>query len=49
MLVVLAGLAWLGGLFAVALWGERRADGLARGWAAVYALSLAVYCTSWTF
>jgi PAS domain S-box-containing protein len=47
--VILAGLAWLGGLFAVALWGERRADGWARGWAYVYALSLAVYCTSWTF
>ena len=48
-LVIAAGLVWLGGLFAIALWGERRAEWLSRRWAVVYALSLAVYCTSWTF
>lgn len=44
-----AGLLWLGLLFGAALWGERRAAALERYWAVVYALSLAVYCTSWTF
>ncbi|MDC8011414.1 hybrid sensor histidine kinase/response regulator [Tahibacter soli] len=48
-LVIAAGLVWLGGLFAIALWGERRGEWLSRHWAYVYALSLAVYCTSWTF
>jgi signal transduction histidine kinase/Na+/proline symporter len=47
--IVLAGLFWLGLLFGAALWGERRPQLLARHWGAVYALSLAVYCTSWTF
>lgn len=47
--VVLAALVWLGALFGVALYAERRPEGLARHWAYVYALSLAVYCTSWTF
>lgn len=44
-----AGLIWLGLLFGAALWGERRPDALGRHWHLVYALSLAVYCTSWTF
>ena len=48
-LVVLASLLWLGALFGVALYAERRPAGLARYWPYVYALSLAVYCTSWTF
>ena len=48
-LVLLAGLIWLGLLFAVALWGERRFHLLRRHWHWIYALSLAVYCTSWTF
>ncbi|MGH8029131.1 MAG: hybrid sensor histidine kinase/response regulator, partial [Arenimonas sp.] len=48
-LVILAALAWLGLLFGAALWAERRPDALARHWRYVYALSLAVYCTSWTF
>lgn len=48
-LVLLAGLIWLGLLFAVALWGERRFHLLHRHWHWIYALSLAVYCTSWTF
>jgi PAS domain S-box-containing protein len=47
--VIGAGLLWLGLLFGAALWGERRPHLLARHWGAVYALSLAVYCTSWTF
>jgi signal transduction histidine kinase/CheY-like chemotaxis protein len=48
-LVVGAGLLWLGMLFGTALWAERRPHLLARQWPAVYSLSLAVYCTSWTF
>lgn len=47
--VLSAGLIWLGLLFGAALWGERRPDALGRHWHLVYALSLAVYCTSWTF
>ncbi len=49
LLVVLAGLLWLGLLFGAALLGERHAARLSRVWPAIYALSLAVYCTSWTF
>ena len=49
VVVVTAGLAWLGLLFGTALWAERRPGLLAGRWPAVYALSLAVYCTSWTF
>lgn len=45
-------LAYLLGLFAVAWWADRRAD-LGRSVLAasptLYALSLAVYCTTWTF
>lgn len=48
-IVVLASLAWLGLLFGAAVWGERRGYKLDRHWGTVYALSLAVYCTSWTF
>ena len=46
-----AGLAYLGALFAVATWGDRRS----RAWTSragrplIYALSLGVYCTSWTY
>jgi len=49
--VVLIALIYLGLLFAVASIGDRRSVGLAagRGRPAIYALSLAVYCTSWTF
>jgi len=46
-----ASLAYLGLLFAVAAWGDRRAA-LGRsvvGNAWVYALSMAVYCTAWTY
>ncbi|MEP6881203.1 MAG: hybrid sensor histidine kinase/response regulator, partial [Dokdonella sp.] len=47
--IIGAGLLWLGVLFGVALLGDRRPQIFARHWAIVYALSLAVYCTSWTF
>ena len=44
-----AGLLWLGLMFATALYGERHPAVFARRWRHVYALSLAVHCTSWTF
>ncbi|MEA5444559.1 PAS domain-containing hybrid sensor histidine kinase/response regulator [Gammaproteobacteria bacterium AB-CW1] len=47
--LILAGLAWLGLLFAVALLGERPSRLWHRIWPTVYVLSLAVYCTAWTF
>ena len=47
--ILAAGLVWLGVLFAVAVIGDRRPNIFARHWAVIYALSLAVYCTSWTF
>ncbi|MGY0503943.1 hybrid sensor histidine kinase/response regulator [Luteimonas sp. e5] len=47
--VIAAGLAWLSLMFAVALHAERRPQAFAAHWRHVYALSLAVYCTSWTF
>jgi len=49
--VVLSALVYLGLLFAVASLGDRHASRLlpGRGRPAIYALSLAVYCTSWTF
>ncbi len=47
--VIAAGLIWLGLLFGAAVWGERRGGRFAAQWGGVYALSLAVYCTSWTF
>ncbi|AFL74061.1 sensor histidine kinase [Thiocystis violascens] len=50
-LIVGASFAYLGLLFAIAYWADRRADRgrpvIARP--TVYALSLAVYCTAWTF
>jgi len=49
--VVFAALAYLGLLFGVAWWGDRRAEQrrslIANPY--VYALSMAVYCTAWTF
>lgn len=48
-LLAVAGIAWLLLLFAAARYGERRGDFLARHAATIYTLSLAVYCTSWTF
>ena len=48
-LVALAGLLWLALMFGTALYGERHPALFARRWRHVYALSLAVHCTSWTF
>ena len=48
-LVIASGIVWLGVLFAVAVYGERHPHALEKRWAMVYALSLAVHCTSWTF
>ncbi len=50
-LIILVSLAYVGLLFLVAWWGDRRAE---RGQSLfnqplIYSLSLAVYCTSWTF
>jgi PAS domain S-box-containing protein len=47
--VALAALAWLALMFGAALYGERRPGAFSRHWRHVYALSLAVHCTSWTF
>lgn len=47
--LILAGAAWAGLLFAAAVVGERMPRRFQRIWPAVYALSLAVYCTAWTF
>lgn len=49
LLVALAGLVWLALLFGIALYGERHPRVLANRWGVVYALSLGVHCTSWTF
>jgi len=47
--LVAAGLTWLCLLFAVALIGERPSRRWQAIWPVVYSLSLAVYCTAWTF
>src|SRR5918911_1847331 len=49
--VVLSALVYLCFLFAVAHWGDHSGSRLVRGPArgTVYALALAVYCTSWAF
>ena len=50
-IIVLASFAYVGLLFAIAYYGDKRADAgrsiIANPY--IYALSLAVYCTSWTF
>ncbi|MFZ2852717.1 MAG: sodium:solute symporter, partial [Rhodocyclaceae bacterium] len=49
--IIATALLYLGLLFAVAWWGDRRAD-QGRSIIAsptIYALSMAVYCTTWTF
>lgn len=50
-LLITVSLAYIALLFLVAWWGDRRAlaGGRLRGQAIIYSLSLAVYCTSWTF
>jgi Na+/proline symporter/nitrogen-specific signal transduction histidine kinase len=49
--IVLASFAYVGLLFAIAYYGDKRADAgrsiIANPY--IYALSLAVYCTSWTY
>src|SRR5919205_3020701 len=49
--IVLGSLAYVGLLFAIAYYGDKRADAgrsiIANPY--IYALSLAVYCTTWTF
>ncbi len=47
--VVAASLLWLGLLFGTGLAAERHPGVFGRHWRHVYALSLAVHCTSWTF
>src|SRR3546814_5831374 len=49
--ILLLSLGYLGLLFAVAHLGDRLADRWYKGrsGATIYALSLAIYCTSWTF
>ena len=51
LLIVVLSAGYLGLLFAVAYWGDRRADAgrsvISNG--TIYALSLGVYATSWTF
>ncbi|MDV7339516.1 sensor histidine kinase [Terasakiella sp. A23] len=49
--IFVASAAYLGLLFAIAYWGDRRAEqgrSLLKN-PTIYALSIAVYCTSWTF
>ncbi|MDA7946778.1 MAG: hybrid sensor histidine kinase/response regulator [Hyphomicrobiaceae bacterium] len=50
-IIITAALAYLGFLFGVAYFGDQQASqrASAKGRPAIYALSLAVYCTSWTF
>src|ERR1044071_2225491 len=50
-IIVTIALAYVGVLFAVAYWGDRQARRRkpSRERPTIYALSLAVYCTSWTF
>lgn len=49
--ILFVGLAYLGGLFAVATYGDRIAKrwNVRAGRPVIYALSLGVYCTSWTY
>lgn len=50
--IVAAALGYMGFLFALAYWGDRQArlkSVKVGGRPLIYALSLAVYCTSWTF
>ncbi|MCX7693125.1 sensor histidine kinase [Tepidimonas taiwanensis] len=51
VVVLAAAFAYLGGLFAIAHWADRRAQQgrsvIGNAW--VYTLSMAVYCTAWTY
>ncbi|MFV0454889.1 MAG: hypothetical protein ACK5NQ_07795, partial [Pseudomonas sp.] len=49
-LIALVALSYMAVLFAIAFYGDRNRESMSpriRAW--VYSLSLAVYCTSWTF
>lgn len=49
--IIVFGIAYIGLLFAVASWGDQKSTA-SRRWRArplIYALSLGVYCTSWTY
>ncbi|MDN3696423.1 response regulator [Vibrio genomosp. F6] len=48
-IVVPVSLAYLGVLFLIAWYGDRQTKWLARWRPWIYSLSIAVYCTSWTF
>ncbi|OJI55838.1 PAS domain-containing hybrid sensor histidine kinase/response regulator [Vibrio vulnificus] len=48
-LVIPVSLAYLGVLFLIAWYGDRQKNWLARWRPWIYSLSIAVYCTSWTF
>lgn len=48
-IVVPVSLAYLGVLFLVAWYGDRQSQWLAKWRPWIYSLSIAVYCTSWTF
>ncbi|USD65451.1 NahK/ErcS family hybrid sensor histidine kinase/response regulator [Vibrio sp. SCSIO 43136] len=48
-IVVPVSLAYLGILFLIAWYGDRQSQWLARWRPWIYSLSIAVYCTSWTF
>ena len=49
--IVVSALAYMGVLFAIAYYGDQRADAgrsiIANPY--IYTLSLAIYCTAWTF
>src|SRR5438874_12821210 len=49
-LVIAVALGYIGLLFVVASYGDRaRRSGRESRWQLIYPLSLAIYCTSWTF
>ena len=49
--VLVVAIAYIGALFGIAHFGDRRAAKVSPvvGRPTIYALSLGVYCTSWTF
>jgi len=51
MTVFATAIAYIGALFLIAYWGDHAGRGFMAGRArgAIYALSLAVYCTTWTY
>ncbi|MGB1271376.1 MAG: hypothetical protein ACPG5T_04830, partial [Endozoicomonas sp.] len=49
-LLALIAIVYVGGLFLVAWYGDYHGESLRKRWQPlIYSLSLAVYCTSWTF